>query len=90
MFVFLFAFSYAQDLRIVGPFAEYPPIRKLPPLAEAAKLASASSEERPLTDPAGPEATEFLSHQPVPDEGAFCYIALTGDLIASSLSNNNA
>lgn len=66
----------------MGPFADYPPWRTLPPLAEAAKTAA---ENKPLTDPTGPEASEFLASQPVPTEGAFCYIALTGDLIASNL-----
>lgn len=71
-----------HELRVAGPFNEYPPWRTLIPLAEAAKQSAGS---KPLTDPTSPEADEFLSGQPVPSEGAFCYVALTGDLISSSL-----
>ncbi|XP_017774750.1 PREDICTED: uncharacterized protein LOC108561364 [Nicrophorus vespilloides] len=74
--------GYVHNLRLVGPFSQYPPIRALPPLAEAAKMAA---ETKPITDPNGPDAAEFLASQPVPDDGAFCYIALTGDLITSNL-----
>lgn len=70
-----------HDLRLIGPFAEYPPWRTLPPLAEAAKMAA---ENRPITDPTGPEATHFLAKLPKPNDGAFCYIAITGELVNSS------
>ncbi|KAF2879031.1 hypothetical protein ILUMI_27125 [Ignelater luminosus] len=73
--------GYIHDLRVTGPFKEYPPWSSLPPLAEAARLAA---ETKPLTDPTGPDASEFLATQPVPEDGAFCYIAITGDLISSS------
>lgn len=73
---------YIHDLRVTGPFKEYPPWSSLPPLAEAARLAA---ETKPITDPTGPDASEFLATQPVPEDGAFCYIAITGDLISSSL-----
>lgn len=76
-------FSYISDLRVVGPFSEYPPWRTLPPLAEAAKMAASS---KPVTDPSCPEANEFMAAQPVPDDGAFCYIAITGDLVASTVA----
>lgn len=72
-------------MRLCGPFAEYPPFRTLVPLVEAAKIAS---ETKPITDPTSPDVTEFLSTQPVPDEGAFCYISITGDLVSSSLGPN--
>lgn len=77
-----FCFRYLQDLRSVGPFAELPSWKSLVPLAEAAK---AAAENKPITDPTGAEANEFLMNQPMPDDGAFCYIALTGDLVASNL-----
>ncbi|KAI4462585.1 hypothetical protein MML48_4g00013168 [Holotrichia oblita] len=73
--------GYVHDLRLIGPFAEYPPWRTLPPLAEAAKMAA---DNRPITDPTGPDATAFLSSMPKPSDGAFCYIAITGDLVKSS------
>lgn len=65
---------------MVGPFSEYPPWRTLPPLAEAAKLAAVS---KPLTDPSCPEAHEFMVGQQIPDDGAFCYIAITGDVLTN-------
>ncbi|XP_022900610.1 uncharacterized protein [Onthophagus taurus] len=77
--------GYLHDLRLIGPFAEYPPWRTLRPLAEAAKLAC---EHKPVTDPTSPDASEFLAHQPIPSEGAFCYIAITGDLIKSSFDGS--
>ncbi|KAJ8966870.1 hypothetical protein NQ314_003264 [Rhamnusium bicolor] len=55
------------------------------PLAEAAK---AAAENKPILDPTGCEANEFLMNQPMPDDGAFCYIALTGDLVATNLITN--
>ncbi|ERL93968.1 hypothetical protein D910_11253 [Dendroctonus ponderosae] len=75
--------GYLQDLRAVGPFAEYPSWQTLKPLAEAAKLAA---ENSPITDPTGCYANEFLAEQPMPDDGAFCYIAISGDLVTSNLS----
>ncbi|XP_023022037.1 uncharacterized protein [Leptinotarsa decemlineata] len=74
--------GYLQDLRAVGPFADLPSWKTLVPLAEAAKTAA---ENKPIIDPTGAEANEFLLNQPVPEDGAFCYIALTGDLISSNL-----
>ncbi|XP_060531631.1 uncharacterized protein LOC132705192 [Cylas formicarius] len=74
--------GYIQDMRVVGPFAELPSWQTLKPLAEAAKLAA---EHCPITDPSGSHADEFLAEQPMPDDGAFCYIALTGDLVSGNL-----
>ncbi|XP_018571602.1 vasodilator-stimulated phosphoprotein-like [Anoplophora glabripennis] len=74
--------GYLQDLRSVGPFAELPSWKTLVPLAEAAK---AAAENKPITDPTGIEANEFLTNQPMPDDGAFCYIALTGEMVTSHL-----
>ncbi|EFA02313.1 uncharacterized protein LOC664256 [Tribolium castaneum] len=73
--------GYLHDLRIVGPFTDYPP-DFLEPLNKAAKK---SARINPVIDPTGPEANQFLLDQPVPDDGAFCYVALTGDLVASNL-----
>ncbi|CAG9766628.1 unnamed protein product [Ceutorhynchus assimilis] len=74
--------GYVHDLRAVGPFAENPSWQTLKPLAEAAKLAV---ENCAITDPTGCYANEFLANQPMPDDGAFCYIAITGDLVTSNL-----
>lgn len=71
-------------MRAVGPFIELPSWKTLPPLAEAAK---AASENHPITDPTGTEANDFLLGQPMPDDGAFCYIALTGELISTNLAS---
>lgn len=75
--------GYLHDLRVVGPFAELPSWKTLPSLAEAAK---AAAENNPITDPTGGEANEFLMNQPFPDDGAFCYIALTGDMVVKHLN----
>nr|CAH7753598.1 unnamed protein product [Callosobruchus chinensis]CAH7754394.1 unnamed protein product [Callosobruchus chinensis] len=77
--------GYLQDLRAIGPFADLPSWKTLKPLAEAAKIAA---ENSPIIDPTGLEANEFLLNQPVPEDGAFCYIALTGELVASNLPEN--
>ncbi|RZC37152.1 uncharacterized protein BDFB_011118, partial [Asbolus verrucosus] len=73
--------GYLHDLRIVGPFVDYPPVR----LERLDKAAKKSAKTNPVIDPTGPEANQFLLDQPVPDDGAFCYVALTGDLVASNL-----
>ncbi|KAB0799677.1 hypothetical protein PPYR_07557 [Photinus pyralis] len=75
--------GYVHDLRVAGPFREYPPWTTLRPLMEAAKW---SAETKPITDPTGHEANEFLAALPIPQDGAFCYIALTGDLIDGAVS----
>ncbi|XP_076254959.1 uncharacterized protein LOC143192963 [Rhynchophorus ferrugineus] len=77
--------GYLQDLRVVGPFAEYPSWQTMKPLAEAARSAA---ENCPITDPTGTYANEFLSEQPMPDDGAFCYIALSGDLVSNNIIPN--
>ncbi|XP_067012292.1 uncharacterized protein [Anabrus simplex] len=67
-----------HDLRVSGPFESYPPWGPLRPLAEAARFAA---EKKPvLTDPTSPAADNFLRTQPLPENGAFCYIVVTGDL----------
>ncbi|XP_045479357.1 uncharacterized protein LOC123684225 [Harmonia axyridis] len=73
--------GYISDLRAVGPFIEKPPWKSLPPLAQLAKECLDNST---VLDPTSTMANEFLQNQPVPEDGAFCYIALTGDLIESS------
>ncbi|KAF5302906.1 hypothetical protein FQA39_LY02086 [Lamprigera yunnana] len=75
--------GYVHDLRVIGPFREYPPWSTLQPLADAAKQCC---DRKPITDPTGPDANEFLASLPVPQDGAFCYIAITGDLIDSSFN----
>lgn len=78
---YVIVFRNIHSLRLSGPFQDYPPWRTLTPLAEAAKIAA---ENRPFTDPSSPDANEFLSTQPVPEEGAFCFISITGDVVAAS------
>lgn len=68
--------GYLQELRLTGPFQEFPPLlQPLPPLAQLAKLAAKGT----LTDPTHPMTEEFMSSQPKPENGAFCYIAITGE-----------
>ncbi|KAL3266148.1 hypothetical protein HHI36_010333 [Cryptolaemus montrouzieri] len=73
--------GYICDLRAVGPFTEKPPWKTLPPLAQTAKE---TFDNTTVLDPTSTMANEFLQNQPVPEDGAFCYIALNGDLIESS------
>ncbi|XP_044749072.1 uncharacterized protein LOC123309848 [Coccinella septempunctata] len=79
--------GYISDLRAVGPFLEKPPWKTLPPLAQ---LAKESFDNSTVLDPTSTMANEFLQSQPVPEDGAFCYIALTGDLIESSFGGPGA
>lgn len=58
-----------------GPFQE-PANRNIRPLPEAAKL----NKNRYTLDPMREDVCSFLNNQPAPDEGAFCYIAVTGEL----------
>lgn len=61
----------------MGPFSEYPK-EFLVPLTETAKICTKNS---PIFDPESLEVNSFLSDQPVPKEGAFCYVAVTGELL---------
>ncbi|CAH0560255.1 unnamed protein product [Brassicogethes aeneus] len=70
--------SYLHDLRTPGPFMDYPPLKYLVSLPDAA---SKINDPRPITDPTHPEADKFLCSQHIPEDGAFCYIAITGELI---------
>lgn len=80
-------YRYISDLRAVGPFIEKPPWKTLPPLAQLAKDAF---DNTTVLDPTSTMANEFLQNQPVPEDGAFCYIALTGELIESSFGGPGA
>lgn len=76
-------FSYIHDLRVEGPFKNYPPWKTLPPIAELAKIAA---QNKPITHPGSPEANDFMASQIIPDEGAFCYIAITGRMLSSTVT----
>ncbi|XP_048511311.1 uncharacterized protein LOC105690766 [Athalia rosae] len=71
-------YGYVHDLRVAGPFQDYPHWKRLKSLPEAAKLAA---KRHPLTSPYSEEAENFMCVQPTPEEGAFCYIAVTGDFL---------
>lgn len=79
--------GYLCDLRAVGPFTEKPPWKQLKSLAEAAKDAYNTSS---ILDPTSATANDFLKGQPVPEDGAFCYVALTGELIQSNFGGPGA
>ncbi|KAL1122534.1 hypothetical protein AAG570_002864 [Ranatra chinensis] len=75
--------GYLQDLRPVGMFSVVPPEGPLIPLAEMAKIYgknTAVSENR-----LAHEAEAFLAGQPTPEDGAFCYVAVSGDLEATNI-----
>ncbi|XP_046748839.1 uncharacterized protein LOC124412766 [Diprion similis] len=71
-------YGYVHDLRVAGPFQDFPPWKDLKSLPEAAKLAA---KRHPLTSPYSEEADNFMYAQPTPEEGAFCYIAVTGEFL---------
>uniref|UniRef100_A0A0K8S477 DUF4485 domain-containing protein n=1 Tax=Lygus hesperus TaxID=30085 RepID=A0A0K8S477_LYGHE len=76
--------GYLQELRLTGPFQEFPPLlRPLPPLAELSKLDPVENPKMPFTDPSHPLVEEFITAQPKPENGAYCYIAVTGDPTAN-------
>ncbi|XP_011299792.1 uncharacterized protein [Fopius arisanus] len=68
--------SYVIDLKVAGPFEDSPPRRKLPPLAEIAKKIA---EKYPITSPYNCQANSFMDAQPALEEGAICYVAVTGN-----------
>ncbi|XP_043489335.1 uncharacterized protein LOC122515906 [Polistes fuscatus] len=74
-------YGYVRDLRIAGPFQDYPPMKYLDSLPEAARRAA---KKYPLTSPFSQEADSFIMEQPTTEEGAFCYIAVTGDVIKTN------
>lgn len=63
-----------QDL--VGPFEDYPPSVLVP----LDKLSLFKPNTQPITDPSHPRVSEFFREVPKPDEGAFAFIALSGDM----------
>lgn len=76
--------GYIHELRVAGPFSEFPPWIPLPPLVEVARILS---ESYPNIDPCQSNVDEFFASQPVPDEGAFCFLAVTGEMLESSMEN---
>lgn len=75
--------GYLYDLRLTGPFEQPPPTG---PLEHLDKVMEKLKDSYPLTVPAQNDVNEFLSEQPTPAEGgAFCYIAISGDLQATNL-----
>lgn len=61
---------------LAGPFLKFPPF----PLTSIDKI---PKNEVPITDPTHHRVEEFLKSLPKPEEGAFAFIALTGDLYDS-------
>lgn len=76
--------GYVYDLRLTGPFENPPPDGPLDNLEKAMEKVKYSYP--PLTVPSQNDVDEFLADQPAPSEGgAFCYIAISGDLQATNL-----
>lgn len=63
-----------QDL--VGPFEDYPPSVLVP----LDKISLFKENTKPITDPTHPRVSEFFREVPKPDEGAFAFIAVSGDM----------
>jgi len=75
--------GYLYDLRLTGPFEHPPPDG---PLDNLEKAMDKLKDSYPITVPTQNDVNEFLSDQPSPAEGgAFCYIAISGDLQATNL-----
>lgn len=75
--------GYLIDLRATGPFQDYPEKGvALPPLQDAAKQYAL---RHPFTDPYSKDAADFLVGQPIPENGAMCYVAVSGDLTETNL-----
>lgn len=75
--------GYLYDLRLTGPFEHPPPDG---PLDNLDKAMEKLKDSYPITVPTQHDVNEFLSDQPTPAEGgAFCYIAISGDLQATNL-----
>ncbi|XP_025425982.1 uncharacterized protein LOC112694654 [Sipha flava] len=75
--------GYLYDLRLTGPFEHPPPDG---PLVNLEKAMDKLKDSYPLTVPTQNDVNEFLTDQPTPAEGgAFCYIAISGDLQATNL-----
>lgn len=75
--------GYLYDLRLTGPFEHPPPDGPLETLETAMDRLK---DTYPITVPTQSDVDEFLSDQPTPAEGgAFCYIAISGDLQATNL-----
>ncbi|XP_050426977.1 uncharacterized protein LOC126837197 [Adelges cooleyi] len=75
--------GYLYDLRLTGPFEHPPPDG---PLESLNKAMEKLKDSFPLTVPTQNDVNEFLAGQPAPaDGGAFCYIAISGDLQATNL-----
>lgn len=63
-----------QDL--IGPFEDYPPSVLVP----LDKLSLFKPNTQPVTDPTHPRVSEFFRDVPQPEEGAFAFIAISGDM----------
>jgi len=75
--------GYLYNLRLTGPFEHPPPDG---PLETLETVMDRLKDTYPLTVPTQADVNEFLSDQPTPaDGGAFCYIAISGDLQATNL-----
>uniref|UniRef100_A0A8D8ZA53 DUF4485 domain-containing protein n=1 Tax=Cacopsylla melanoneura TaxID=428564 RepID=A0A8D8ZA53_9HEMI len=75
--------GYLQDLRITGPFQEFPCMTDpLVPLHEAVQC---SAEKYSFTNPTSCEANNFLNNQPAFNNGAVCFLAVSGELLSSNI-----
>ncbi|XP_069675863.1 uncharacterized protein [Periplaneta americana] len=72
-----------NELYVIFPFKDYAPH---PPLPLPTTLTKGQARpKKHMLDPTSAEANAFLKEQPIPETGAFCYLAITGDLLDSSL-----
>ncbi|KAJ9588132.1 hypothetical protein L9F63_018490 [Diploptera punctata] len=75
-------YGCVHDLYVSFPFCEFAPS---PPLPVPHILAKGQPPKQRFTDPTSKEANEFLKTQPIPENGAFCYLAVSGDVLSCSV-----
>lgn len=69
--------GYVLNDELLGPFLQVP-IEKLISLHELVQIVD--MQNHMVIDPSHPKAKRFLKDVPHPTEGAFCFVAVTGDL----------
>lgn len=65
--------GYLSNRMLLGPFQRNPDY-KIRPLCEI------TNDGRPIIDPTHPQIDQLISEMPVPNEGTFAFVAVTGDL----------
>ncbi|XP_055910385.1 uncharacterized protein LOC129944745 [Eupeodes corollae] len=70
--------GYLLNDELLGPFLQAP-IQKLVPLGDLVKIVDMNNHM--INDPSHPRAMRFLKDVPHPTEGAFAFLAVTGNIV---------